>query len=416
MSIEELKIICNEKKIKYTADVGLRKLLYIEIPKKRKFNTLRINDEAAEKILELAPNFYKYKFVEGYEAIWSSEEGVLECEIDLANGGFSLLRLLNPSSDKDENKSISIPPYKEGVKIEISTASNMFALFTILRDQSRFVRPLRLLERIREGCVTIKISGIEIAHHEQILTIIRNICSSICFQIECKTELPIMLVFEKKLRTERKKSRNLENFELSSIKYTYDHEALSLYWYAQSAFGMPLLKYLALYQVVEFYYPIYSELDAQKKIKNILKDPNFSAQNDKEIAKVLNVVKFNTSSGVFGNELSQLKATVKECLIMTQLREWLIELQERKDYFLSPEAKKLSKFVINSEVEDEALLDQVVQRFYNIRCRIVHTKGAENDLDVLHPQSKELVKIDYDIELAKFIAQRVLISSSKPLK
>ena len=101
---------------------------------------------------------------------------------------------------------------------------------------------------------------------------------------------------------------------------------------------------------------------------------------------------------------------------IAQLREWLIEIQERKDYFISLEAKQLSKYVINSEVEDEALLDQVVQRFYNIRCRIVHTKGTENDLDVLHPQSKELAEIEHDIELAKFIAQRVLISSSQPFK
>ena len=416
MSIEDLKTICDDKNIKYTSDVGLRKLLHIEIPKKRKISILRINSESAEKLIELAPDFYKYKFVEGYEAIWSSEEGVLECEIQSANSNFSLLRLLGHNLDGDENKSIPIPPYKEGVNIEISTPSNMFALFTLLRDQNRFIRPMRILERIREGSATIKISGIDITRHEQALAIIKNICSSICFQIDCKTELPVMLVFEKKLRPERKKSRTLEKLELSTIKYKYDNEALSLYWYAQSAFGMPLLKYLALYQVVEFYYPVYSEMDAQKKIQNILKDPSFNAQSDKEIAKVLNVVKFNTSSGTFGNELSQLKATVKECLIMSQLREWLIEIQERKDYFISPEAKQLSKYVINSEVEDEALLDQVVQRFYNIRCRIVHTKGTENDLDVLHPQSKELAEIDHDIELAKFIAQRVLISSSQPFK
>ena len=319
MSIEDLKLICDVKNIKYTADVGSRKLLHIEIPKKRKFSILRINNEAAEKLIELAPEFYKYKFVEGYEAIWSSEEGILECEIQIPNSNFSLQRLLNHNLDEDENKLISIPPYKEGVNIEISTPSNMFTLFTFLRDQNRFIRPMRILERMRESSATIKISGIEITRHEQALAIIKNICSSICFQIDCQTELPVMLVFEKKLRQERKKSRTLENLELSTVKYTYDNEALSLYWYAQSAFGMPLLKYLALYQVVEFYYPVYSEMEAQKKIQNILKDPNFNAQSDKEIAKVLNVVKFNPSSGAFGNELSQLKSTIKECLIMSQL-------------------------------------------------------------------------------------------------
>ena len=106
MSIEDLKLICDDKNIKYTADVGSRKLLHIEIPKKRKFSILRINNEAAEKLIELAPEFYKYKFVEGYEAIWSSEEGILECEIQIPNSNFSLQRLLNHNLDEDENKLI----------------------------------------------------------------------------------------------------------------------------------------------------------------------------------------------------------------------------------------------------------------------------------------------------------------------
>lgn len=71
--------------------------------------------------------------------------------------------------------------------------------------------------------------------------------------------------------------------------------------------------------------------------------------------------------------------------------------------------------IINTKVEDDALLEQVVQRFYNIRCRIVHTKGLEGNLDVLHPQAKELAYIDYDIDLANFITHKVMIASSHPL-
>ena len=61
-------------------------------------------------------------------------------------------------------------------------------------------------------------------------------------------------------------------------------------------------------------------------------------------------------------------------------------------------------------------MNQLLQRFYNIRCRIVHTKGAEGDLEVLHPQSKEVVYLEHEIELAKFLAHKVLIASSKPIE
>lgn len=413
MSIEAVKEICDQHNVKYTVDKEARRSFQVQIPKGRNFSKLSIHDEAAEKLIEHAPDFYKFKFVEGYEAIWSSEEGTLECEIELPHGRFPLQRLLRQNSEANENGSFPVPPFQDGVNVEISSGSDVFALFTLLRDQ--FYRPLRQFERIRDYSTTIKISGLEITRHEEALALIEKVCSSICFQIDCKTELPVMLAFERRIRSEKRQSKSLEELELSPIKYVYDTEALSLYWYAQSAFGMPLLKYLALYQVVEFYYPVYSEINAQKKIRNILKDPNFNARNDKEIAKVLNVVKFNASSGAFGNELSQLKATVKECLDISELRTWLVESQEREDHFRSKNAKRLSEYVINSKVEDDALLEQVVQRFYNIRCRIVHTKGIEGNLDVLHPQAKELAYIDHDIDLANFITHRVLISSSQTL-
>lgn len=254
----------------------------------------------------------------------------------------------------------------------------------------------------------------DITQHDQALYLVEKICSAICFQIDCKIDQPLMLGFEKKARTLRKRPSSLEDIELSAIKYTYDNEALSLYWYAQSAFGMPLLKYLALYQVVEFYYPVYSAMAAQNKIRNLLKSPNFNANNDKDLASIMHIVKFNSSSGAFGNELSQLKATIFECLNFENLRSWLSE-NGRNNFFSSANAKKLSKIVINPTVSDEDLLDQVSQRFYNIRCRIVHTKGIEGNLEVLHPQAKELAYIDHDIDLANFIAHQVMIASSQQL-
>lgn len=413
MSIETLKNACNQHSIKYSFPAEDHRLFQIQIAKGRNESLLILNEEAAEKLLEYASDFYKYKFVEGYEAIWSSELGTLECEIQLPHGRFPLQKLIRENLKAQEDGVFVVPPFQEGIDIEISNGSDTFALLTLLRDQ--FYRPLRQLERIRDYSVTIKISGLQISRHEDALKLVEKVCAAICFQIDCKTDIPVILAFERKIRSERKKSKSLAELELSPTKYVYDTEAMSLYWYAQSAYGMPLLKYLALYQVVEFYYPVYSEMDAQKKIRNILKDPSFNAHNDKEIAKVLNVVKYNSSAGAFGNELSQLKATIKECIDINELRNWFQDSQDRDDHFRSKNAKRLSGYIINSKIEDEALIDQVTQRFYNIRCRIVHTKGIEGNLDVLHPQAKELAFIDYDIELANFMTHRVMIASSQTL-
>lgn len=412
MSIEALKSICDEHGIKHSDRHENRRGFSIHLPKGRNSSQIFTNEEAAKKILECAPDFFKYKFVDGYEALWSPDKGTLECEIQLPNGRFPFHRLSRKNSDSGSNWSLMVPSYQEGINIEISSPTNAFALLTLLRDQ--FFRPLIHFERIKDYSATIKISGLDITQHDQALYLVEKICSAICFQIDCKIDQPLMLGFEKKARTLRKRPSSLEDIELSAIKYTYDNEALSLYWYAQSAFGMPLLKYLALYQVVEFYYPVYSAMAAQNKIRNLLKSPNFNANNDKDLASIMHIVKFNSSSGAFGNELSQLKATIFECLNFENLRSWLSE-NGRNNFFSSANAKKLSKIVINPTVSDEDLLDQVSQRFYNIRCRIVHTKGIEGNLEVLHPQAKELAYIDHDIDLANFIAHQVMIASSQQL-
>lgn len=413
MSIEALKTICDSHKVKYSADQDRRRGFIIHIPKGRDYSLLSIDDEIAEKVLNDAPEFYKYKFINGYEAIWSSENGSLECEIQLPNGRLPLQRIFRHNVDSNGNCKLSVPAHIEGVEIEISRQSSIFALFTLLRQP--YFNSWRTLERMEDLTLTIKISGLNFSRHEQALNLVEKLCYAICFQIDCKTEQPVMLCFERKARTLQKRNRSSDKIELLPIQYTCDKEALSLYWYAQSAYGMPLLKYLALYQVVEFYYPVYSEVAAQKKIRNVLKNPNFNANNDNDLAKVMRIIKYNPSARAFGNELSQLKATILECVDIESLREWLTFGNGREEHFRSVNAKKLSEHIINTKVEDDALLEQVVQRFYNIRCRIVHTKGLEGNLDVLHPQAKELEYIDYDVDLANFITHKVMIASSYPL-
>ena len=182
MSIEAVKSICDEHGIKYSVEGESRRGFYIHIPKGRNVSLLNINDEAANKLLECVPDFFKYKFVEGYEALWSSESGTLECEIQLPLGRFPLQRLSRQNLDTGGSGALSVPSHKEGVSIEISSPSNTFALCTVLRDP--LFRQLRNFERIKEYSATIKLSGLDITQHDQALYLVEKICSAICLQID----------------------------------------------------------------------------------------------------------------------------------------------------------------------------------------------------------------------------------------
>lgn len=48
-----------------------------------------------------------------------------------------------------------------------------------------------------------------------------------------------------------KTSSAKEESKLMALKSEYDAEAMEFYWYAKSADNMPLLQFLAYYQVIE---------------------------------------------------------------------------------------------------------------------------------------------------------------------
>lgn len=404
---------CVSKSVKYE-EVIEHNMLKIEIPKARGFTFVNLNEEIAQLAVERNINFLDYRYVDGYEAVWSQEHDVVECEVELPQRAFMFERIFRNNEDVSKTKKIHIDTHLPDIKVELSEVTDEFLFLNLYKDKGRPRSIMRVdrFDQRKSSYTSLKVTGMNVTNHDKAKEVIEVIFASICFQFDCKTNLPLMLAVERNYSRVKTDQISTENLELTSVNQKYDSEALSLYWYAQSAIGMPLLQYLALYQVIEFYYSIYSELEAQKKVANTLKDPCFNSHNEKDIARIFSIVKSASSSR---SELSQLESTFKECVDVSLLRDWLKIDNKREEYFRSKNAVKLSEYKINSNSDDNDLLRQVWQRFYNIRCRIVHTKGAEGEWEVLHPQSKEVEYLEYDIELANFLAHRVLISSSKPI-
>ena len=63
-------------------------------------------------------------------------------------------------------------------------------------------------------------------------------------------------------------------------------------------------------------------------------------------------------------------------------------------------------------------MEQTSERVYDIRCKVVHTKnsdGRERE-EMILPFTKEADLLLDDVELVRFLARRVLIASSVPLR
>jgi hypothetical protein len=89
---------------------------------------------------------------------------------------------------------------------------------------------------------------------------------------------------------------------------SYPKQPLSLYWYGVSADGMPLLQYLAYYQVLEYYFPQYARKEALTQLKEELRDPRFRPTDEDDLSRILQIASIN--GGRRGAEVEQLRASI----------------------------------------------------------------------------------------------------------
>ena len=356
--------------------------------------------------------FEKYVFLSGYDAICSYTNAEIEAILGII-GGYSprliyrkLFKNKIDSSDVDE----------EDIDIVISMGEGVGAPEITIRPPSNEIKALSSTSR--RSSLSLRLTDVRVSNQEQALSILERISNSLFFQIDLLTGISLTLVRERRrppLPRWRRKPKNIID-DLTYPKTEFDDAPISLYWYAKSANNMPLLQFLAFYQVIEFYFPTYYQAEARRKIKAILKDPTFRSDRDSDLGRILGAIKV-TRSGSLGDERSQLRATLTECIAADDLRAF-IDADKNRKAFLSSNTKGLTDHKIPIENPNADLRNDVSDRIYDIRCKIVHTKGdsGETDVELLLPFSKQAEQLYHDIELLQFLAQQVLISASSPLK
>ncbi|MGB6067621.1 MAG: hypothetical protein WBG50_22675 [Desulfomonilaceae bacterium] len=261
---------------------------------------------------------------------------------------------------------------------------------------------------------SIRIEKASISNHDEALSVLERVSNSVFFEIDTMINFPLGLA-----RVERSSSPSYYRGKIGpALKVpdlSYDEAPIALYWYARSAGGMPLLQFLAYYQCIEFYFPAYSQKEARRRIRNILKDPTFKIGKDSDIGRIMSALMPVTRQGL-QDERSQLANVLRECLDEEDLRIFLTSSQDRAN-LLGGRKSKLKCHPININDAGPDLPNEIATRVYGLRCRIVHSKaeGGKGADDPLLPFSEESYLLKPDIELIRYAARKVLIAASSPL-
>lgn len=350
-------------------------------------------------------NFENYTFLGGYAAICSYANSYIEAALTpLAPASYLLimrrLGLINTEQWASDAKATSavVLANAGGGYLEIGAPSADFAA---------------ILNHLRVR-ITLKIRGIPVSEHDKAVGLLERVADSMLFQVDKAVNVALTLSRDRPNRIKIGHKSGECQPDLQFPHNQYDRSPMSLYWYARSAVRMPLLQFLAYYQALEFYFPAYSRAEAIRQLRNMLKDPNFRYSRDSDLARILSTIRA-TGGHAFGDERSQLKATLRECLDAMSLRSFLTDSEDRRKHFASK--KKITEHVISLKESDSELVDKVGERIYDLRCKIVHTKSVDEQSAeaAILPFSKEAEQLYHDIDLLQFVCRCVLIAASSPL-
>ncbi|WP_434300603.1 hypothetical protein [Corallococcus exiguus] len=393
----------------------------VKIPEERDFASITI---PAGRPAHHAINshFEDYRRLKDYQGIWSSKHRKIECEItggqsSLFSGVQRRLELLlesaNQNNQAGENARLEfkIPGTTTTASLELASTEYVILNTTFSDSDQSPNEDLNFRYRL----ITLHINNIEISQHDQAAAILERISNSLLLSIDLHIDTPMHL--RRRATTARRSRRTplTPNIKSISISRQYDNDATNLYWYGRTSRQLPLLSFLAFYQVLEFYFPRYSKIEASKRVKSILKDPTFNPDNETDIARLLARIRSSQNSKSFGDEQSQLTATLGECINTEDLRDFIKSSDSRTAYYTGKE--KQWRRIVDAQIHPESddLVAEVSRRVYRVRCRIVHTKHEGHETELLLPFSREARALTHDIDLVEYLASRALITSSTGL-
>ena len=403
--------------------------LYFRFPVAREYEEIRIreNDPNIDSLLN--SRLFKYRGIINYESIWSTESNCIECGI-ISPGNMMPSRFLfsrlsrvlsndhlkNTEGEFDDAEPQSLILYSDGKrKVSMGYASKEFALLSACKEGRRI--DFNAANRTRFD-ITLLIENINtpIKTQEEAKTLLEKVSYTLFFQLSLLYNIDIVLSPRKKTRRERnrivrERTGIATDYKDLKLEYEYDEIPMSLYWFAQINKSSPFFMYFALYQVLEFYFPIYSTLLEKTRIQNLIKDPSFNINKDCDVVKLLNIIKKH-SAGNLGDEREQLSTTLRSILSAEDVINYIKDNSHLKKYYSSKDTGKISEKKIRL-TDNVGILDDIATRIYDIRCSIVHNKASESSRKIL-PLTKDNEYLANDVQLLEFISRKAIIANSRP--
>jgi hypothetical protein len=325
-------------------------------------------------------------------------------EIDIESPAGSLVKSIERVRSSEADEGVAQPkPWRlriespsERVQVELSPSTDELAA---------------MISRGNSFSVTAKIRGEFSDRHDDALNLMEQLLGAIFFEMDVRHGVALAMARRPSRPFASGAGRRRDSRKPQLPRVQYPQEALSLYTYARSASSLPLLEYLAYYQAIEYFFPIYAEKEALERLRRALKDPRFDPDNYGDLGRLFTLGANSKQSGL-GTERDQLKATFYGCIDAEELRSFLEDNASMTEALSKDNIKYVKR--LNMQDRNSEIRDQVANRVYDIRCRIVHAKFDDvRSPEILLPFGREAALLSPDLSLIRMLAQKVLINGGQ---
>lgn len=296
-------------------------------------------------------------------------------------------------------------PNAAGLTISLGSASPLFAgLSASPMARSRTPSAVRV----------IRVAGLELSTHDEALGVLEKVAGAVSFELSLRAGIAFTIAADHRSGNTVRRLRAARS-SMEFPRSEYDKEPVAMYIHATAAEDMPLLQFLAYYQVLEYYFPVYGLEETLSRIGQILRDPTFSPFELRELRRVVEAV-YGRRGLRPTEERAQLLATLRSCVDPDELRRFIGDRPDLENH-LAAKAGEITRKQVKSTLGDNELVGAVAERIYDVRNKVVHTKDqyGDDEQNALLPFSAEAELVRFEIQLAEYLAQRVLIASSRAI-
>ncbi len=389
-------------------------LLVLQFPAGESTRHLFVDANSVEEVL--ACPFEKYEYLQNYDGIWSCRQNRVEALIRYSGGGGILAHYRS-----DPPRALAVRA-DNGIALRIGfpSADAIALLHTHIEDSFREL--------------TVSIDGLPLAAHDEAEEAVETVGNAFLLQVEpIIGDLPHLIPRHRRpWKLPSNSQIRLRGADESTLVYPdppVRSEPAKMYFYAHRIPGdLPVVRFLAFYQVIEYFFPIYARIRIVEQLQGILQSPSFNPRSAQDVGKLIAAVPRGGPQGL-GAELGQLVTTLRRCVNIDALRSFLTEHRNHpitvqltsNEQLLGSQPLRIEHSCDRQSLPnmsspnsgcdcDEVLVKSLAQRIYNLRNRIVHSKegvrdNAEGSVLPFMPQADYL---DADIELLRHLARGVL--------